>query len=169
MKELITLNPENVSEEEANSYPIREAARAVVVDEDSNIALLYASLKKYYKLPGGGLEDTEDTLVGLQRECREEIGCDIEVMGEIGMVVEYRKMFNLKQISYCYFARVQGTKGSPEFTESELQDGFEVVWLPHEKALALVAEDITTDPEGKMYIIPRDTAVLKAAEEFLVS
>jgi 8-oxo-dGTP pyrophosphatase MutT (NUDIX family) len=150
------------------SYLIREAARAVVLDEDGNIALLYASLKKYYKLPGGGLENAEDKLIGLQRECREEIGCDIEVMGEIGRVVEYRKMFNLKQISYCYFAHVKGSKGIPEFTESELQDGFEIVWLPYRDALTSVSENLTDDKEGKLYIIPRDTALLKAAEAFLV-
>lgn len=169
MREIITLNPESAPDEEVQTYRIREAARAIVLDEDDNIALLHASLKNYYKLPGGGLEGAEDKLVGLQRECKEEIGCDVEVRGEIGMVVEYRKMFNLKQISYCYFAHIKGVKADPKFTETELRDGFEIVWLPYTEALALVTESVTDDPEGKMYIIPRDSVLLKVAESYLVN
>lgn len=165
---LITLNPENASDEEVQTYSTREAARAVVVDSGGNIALLHVSLKNYYKLPGGGLEGDEDILVALARECKEEIGCAIEVVGEVGTVIEYRKIFGIKQISYCYFAHVKGDKGEPEFTESELEGGFEIVWVSYGKALTLMAESVVSDEEGGRYIIPRDIALLKAVEGYFV-
>jgi hypothetical protein len=53
MKQLKLINPENVSEEEVKNYSTREAGRAVVFNENKNIALLYVSKENYYKLPGG--------------------------------------------------------------------------------------------------------------------
>src|SRR5688572_4730076 len=113
MKELLLINPESVTEEEVKEYPVREAARAIVTDEDGLIALLHVSNKNYYKLPGGGMEKGEDRIQALKRECLEEIGCHIEVTGEIGSIVEYRKIFHIKQISHCYLARLKGSKGTP--------------------------------------------------------
>jgi 8-oxo-dGTP pyrophosphatase MutT (NUDIX family) len=76
MKEIAFLNPENVTEDEVKTYSVREAARAVVLDDDNNVALLHATATDYYKLPGGGLDDDVDKIVALKRECIEEIGCD---------------------------------------------------------------------------------------------
>jgi len=167
MEKILVLNPEQSSEIEMQAYPLREAARAVVLDEQNNVALLFTSLKNYYKLPGGGLEGGEEIVDALKRECKEELGCEIEVREEIGTVVEYRKTFSLKQVSYCYLVQAKGKKGVSEFTESELEDGFEVVWLPYEEALRAISKNITADAEGKLYIVPRDVAILKAATRFL--
>ena len=82
MEQLLLLNPEYASEEEAAQYPVREAARAVVMDAENNVALLRVANKNYYKLPGGGIEVGEDRISALKRECLEEIGCSIEVVGE---------------------------------------------------------------------------------------
>lgn len=167
MKELALINPENASEEEVLSYAVREAARAVVVDGDGNIAMLHVSNEGYYKLPGGGLEDSEDQITALKRECQEEIGCDIEVIGEVGSIVEYRKIFNLKQISYCYLARLKGAKGSPHFEKDELEDGFKELWLPYDDALRAISESKTTNFRGSAYMVPRDTLFLMEAGEYL--
>lgn len=80
MKQLALINPENSTEEEVKTYQVREAARAIVLDENNMIALLHVSRDGYYKLPGGGIEDSEDPVDALKRECREEIGCEIEVI-----------------------------------------------------------------------------------------
>ncbi len=165
MKELILLNPENVSEEEVKTYSTREAARAVVFDKENNIALLHAIKTDYYKLPGGGLDDDTNKVTALKRECREEIGCDVEVMGEIGLVNEWRRFCNLHQISYCYFAKVVGEKGIPDFTESEIAEGFEVVWLPYNEALDIIKRSKAEQIESKEYMVPRDIAILEAARD----
>ena len=167
MKQLVLINPENVSENEVATYPVREAARAIVFDENNLIALLHVSKEKYYKLPGGGIEQSEDKKIALERECLEEIGSHVEIIDGIGIIVEYRKIFHLKQISYCYLARVKGEKGKPNFTEEELENGFEQVWLPYDKALELLSNNIATNVEGRDYIVPRDIIFLTSAKNFL--
>jgi 8-oxo-dGTP diphosphatase len=167
MKLIKVINPEGVSEEEVGDYRVREAGRAVVMDDDGNIALLYVAEKSYYKLPGGGIEDTEDRMMALKRECQEEIGCDVEVIGEIGTIVEYRKIFSLKQTSYCYLAKVKGEKGKPDFTDSEKENGFEQVWLPYDEALKALLNSKATNIEGSAYIVPRDTAFLQEAKDLI--
>lgn len=165
MKELAVINPEGVSETEVATYKTREAARAVVVDSEGKIALLHVTNEQYYKLPGGGIDAGEDIPTALARECREEIGCDVEVIGEVGSIVEYRKIFTLKQTSYCYVAKVIGEKGAPDFTEEELAKGFEIVWLPYDKAFRAVSESNATSVEGRDYITPRDTLFLQTAQD----
>jgi 8-oxo-dGTP diphosphatase len=167
MKLLKIVNPERVSEEEIQSYPVREAARAIVTDGEGNIALLHVAHEQYYKLPGGGLEGAEDKIVALRRECQEEIGCDIEVTSEIGTIIEYRKIFNLKQISYCYFARVKGEKGTPDFTTEEKEKGFEALWVPYADALQLMRGSGAMSFEGESYIVPRDIAFLEAVKDLM--
>ncbi len=161
MKLIKLINPEKVSEKEVSTYRVREAARAVVMDDKGLIALLFVSKKNYYKLPGGGVENEEDKTTALWRECREEIGCDIDIIKEIGVVVEYRKIFHLKQISYCYLAKVKNGKREPNFTKKEKEDGFKVVWLTYDKAIKVLVESKATNVEGRDYIVPRDTAFLK--------
>ena len=169
MKDLGILNPENVSEEEARTYPVREAARAIVLDNENKIALLHVSKRNYYKLPGGGIEVGEDRVTALRRECQEEIGCDVEVIGEIGMITEYRKMFTLTQVSYCYLARVRGAKGAPHLEEGEIEDGFKEVWLPYEEVERAMAGSAATKPQETLYIVPRDTLLIKEAGEHLAN
>ena len=164
MKELKLLNPENASEEEVQSYRIREAARAIVIDANGKIALLYVSKKNYYKLPGGGLDEGEEKINALKRECKEEIGCDVEIINEVGSIVEYRKMFNIKQTSYCYLAKVKGEKGLPNFMDDEIESGFKEVWLSYENAERALMENKDICYEGSAYIVPRDTIFLKEAK-----
>lgn len=163
MKQLLLLNPENASEEEALEWPLREAARAVVTDKDGLVALLHVSKENYYKLPGGGLDESEDKNTALRRECLEEIGCEVEVVRELGTVLEYRKIFGLRQISYCYLAKVAGEKGAPNFTQKEESKGFQVVWLPLEEAKKALDNSKATTPEGGLYIVPRDKVILVSA------
>lgn len=165
MKLLKTLNPQNATPEEFNKYATREASRAIVVDKDNNIAILHVTNEKYYKLPGGGIEKDEDKKVALNRECLEEIGCEIEVIDEVGSIVEHRKIFKLNQTSYCYLAKIKGEKGIPQFTQEELAEGFEQLWVPYDEALSLVSNNIAPGLEGHFYIVPRDTFFLKEAEQ----
>lgn len=164
MKIIKILNPENVSEKEVSKFQVREAVRAIVYDKDRNVAILNVTKQNYHKLPGGGVEKGEDVYSALKRECLEELGCDIEIVGEIGQIIEYRKMFQLKQISPCHVAKIVGVKGNPSFTPEEIEDGFKVQWLPLEEATLLLASDQPLNDEGRLYIVPRDRAFLEAAK-----
>lgn len=166
MKELALINPENVSTEEAQSYRTREAARAVVFDETNLVALLHATKNLYYKLPGGGLDENEDAVAALKRECLEEIGCDIEVTEELGLTIEYRRKYGLKQTSYCYVAKLVGRKGVPDLTDDEIAEGFQTVWLPLDEAIKAVAESTPIVYEG-IYMNSRDKIILEIVRDSL--
>jgi len=167
MKEILLVNPENIPHEIARTWRTREAARAVVYDSEGKIALLHVASEGYYKLPGGGIESGKDRLSALQRECKEEIGCEVDVLGEVGTVIEYIEFCSLKQTSYCYLAKVKGLKSRPEFTEDEATAGFEQVWLTLEDAVSKVSGSKATTIEGEKYIKPRDTALLEAAQKVM--
>lgn len=163
MKIFKIINPEKALLSEVKKYRLRKAARAVVVDMKKRITLLDVTKNGYYKLPGGGLEGNENPTKALARECKEEIGCQVEIIDELGIVVEYRKMFKLKQVSYCYLARVKGKKGKPHFTPKESNEGFKVKWVPSSTVIATFKKGKAQNKEGRLYIAPRDLAILKDA------
>lgn len=148
-------NPVNFSE--------RYAARAIVADKNGRIALLHVGKYNYHKLPGGGVEPGENIERALERELLEEVGCQAEVTGELGEIIEYRDEWNQKQTSYCYLARQIGEAGQPDFTEKELSEGFAAVWTENvTDAIQLLEQDIPEDYGGK-FIVTRDLTFLKAA------
>jgi 8-oxo-dGTP pyrophosphatase MutT (NUDIX family) len=144
---------------------IREAARAVIFDENNLVALLFVSKDNYHKIPGGGVEAGEDILQALVREVKEEAGCEIEVTGEVGEIIEFRSKWNLKQKSFCYLGKVI-SKGETNFTEGEAYRGFELIWLTLDEAIARLENDKPTDYEGG-FIQERDLAFLQKAREIL--
>jgi 8-oxo-dGTP pyrophosphatase MutT (NUDIX family) len=162
MKQIKLINLENVSDLEADKYEIRNAARAIVFDENNLVALLHATKHDYYKLPGGGIEKGETNEMAVKRECLEEIGCKIEIIGEVGFTVEYRKQFNTKQTSYCYIAKLIGEKGKPKLEPDEAEEGFKTIWLPINEALEKLKESHPKTYQGP-YMVTRDTALIKEA------
>lgn len=164
MELLRTINLDSLSPEKRQTLTLRQAARAVLFDDENNIALLHVQKGGYYKLPGGGVDEGEDFITALKRECVEETGCTIKVGAEIGMVIEYRGKFNLKQESYCYIAHVIGTKGTPDFTEHERSAEFKLIWVPLDEAIRLVSEANTEDYQGQ-FIAPRDLVILREAKK----
>lgn len=161
-QELIFLNPENATSEEAESYEKRGTARGIVVDADGKIALLSVTKNNYYKLPGGGIDEGETIEEAYKRECLEEVGCEVEVTGMLGTIKEWRKLAKLNQTSYCFTSRVVGEKGQTNFTESEKQNGFEVVWLEKEDAYEKLQATVPQNYEGLAYIKARDLAIIEA-------
>ncbi len=164
MQLLKTINPDKIDENSIQSWQHRKAARAVVFDKDNKIGLLHVSNKSYYKLPGGGVEEGEDIKIALDRECEEELGVQIEVLNEVGSIVEYRTQHKLHQTSYCFIAKVSSDKSNPNFTEEEKSSGFEIVWVEPKDALNLLNLKQTSDYGGK-FIEERDFLFLNKAIE----
>jgi len=159
MQTLKILNFENATEAEIENFELREAVRAVIFDNDGKIALLKSG--EVYKNPGGGIETGESFEEALVRECQEEAGCRIKILGELGIVTELKKEVNFKQNSYGYLAQVLGEKGTPAFTDSEIERGFKLTWLDPHEALKNIENISTTDYHAK-YILAREYALIKA-------
>lgn len=95
MQLLKIINPENIDESSISDWRYRKAARAVVFDNENKIGLLNVRSQHYYKFPGGGIKEGESVEVALDRECKEELGVDIQVIKEIGSIIEFREKFKL--------------------------------------------------------------------------
>jgi 8-oxo-dGTP pyrophosphatase MutT (NUDIX family) len=92
--------------------PVREAARAVVLDADQRVLLLrYDENGGFWATPGGSFEDGEDHAMATLRELREELGID-EATPEPGMQLAERSKDHLvggrevRQVERYFLARV---------------------------------------------------------------
>lgn len=165
MKLLHLINPSNIADDVANKYKPRLAARGVVFDQNNNVAILPVSNHDYYKLPGRGIEEDEDKVQAFRRECLEEIGSDVELISELGFVVEYRSEFSIIQTSYCYVGKVIGERKETAFTEHEISQGFkQPLWIPFEEAFKLISTSVPNNYEGG-FIKERDTLIMETARQ----
>lgn len=145
---------------------IRKASRAVVINESNKIALLFVSKKNYHKLPGGGIEQNENVYEALVREVYEEVGAEIKVILDVGVIIEYRDQHELMQVSYCYLASLENMLEAPSLTEEEQSNGFMLKWVPIEEAILLVHNDKPEDYVGR-FIQKRDFTFLTKARELI--
>lgn len=145
---------------------LRRAARAVIFNDKDEVALVDVSRKGYHKIPGGGVEDGEELEEALEREAMEEAGVKIEVERELGMTVEYRNRWQEKQESYCYIARATGPPKGRHLDTEEEEDGFEILWVPLDKAIE-IAEADKLEEYGPKFMGFRDLFFLKKAKEVL--
>lgn len=149
-------------------YKIRKASRSIVITDLGKIALLYVSKNNYHKLPGGGIEAGEDTNAALNREVMEEVGVKIDVLGEIGIILEYKNRDELLQISYCYYSKVKGDIKETSFTDEEISNGFKLKWVALDEAIFILENDNPNNYIGK-FIQKRDLLFLRSAEHILKS
>ena len=161
----ITNNDFGRPDADTSSLRNREAARAVILDDENNVAILTVRDGGYHKIPGGGIEKGEDVKKALAREAKEEAGVQIEIIDEVGYTLEYRD--GLKQYSYCYLGRVAGSKGAPEFTKQERRDGFEPPkWMPIDEAIDLFKSDKPSFLRAEFMSL-RDRTFLEEARKML--
>lgn len=161
----------NLNVKEFNNPRIRYGARGIVFNENNEIAILYKKKKNEYKLVGGGIEETEDSIKAFQREVLEETGCKIEIDDCIGIIKEEKSQDNFIQTSYVYVAHVIEHISNINLTEDEKDDGSILLWLPIDIALEKIknCEDklLASSHEGTMsvyhakFIVRRDYTILK--------
>lgn len=153
-----------------NNFGVREAARAILINDSGEVYLMHVRLHGYHKLPGGGIDEGESKVEALLRELLEEVGCRAEIISEVGMITEYRTtpwqgIERMKQISYCYLAKQVGKQGESELEEGELAEQMvEVKAQSIEHAIELLNMDKPDNLEGK-FIQKRDVLFLRAAQK----
>ena len=67
---------------------IRNAAKAVVIEDGRVLLIKHGKNKVYYTFPGGGQEHNETLAECVQRECLEEVGISVKV-GDVLHVSEH--------------------------------------------------------------------------------
>ncbi|MDQ5955696.1 MAG: hypothetical protein QG621_700 [Patescibacteria group bacterium] len=150
----------------------RPTSKVVLFNEVGEIALLGNKVNSFFLLPGGGIEQGESVLDGTKRECREETGCEIEILNVLGITEDFRSRDSKHCISFGYSAKVV-SHGSAALTENEADIGAYIKWLPLSEAVALftLQEGNVKRGEVKFYNtcfnILRDSLFIRRAQELI--
>jgi 8-oxo-dGTP diphosphatase len=143
----------------------RRAARAVVLNKNkTKISIMDMPNLGFLSLPGGGIEKNESINDALIREVKEETGCEIKILKELGKIEEKRTHSKLHQISYCFLV-VATKKGKPQFTEEEIESGTKLIWLPINKVISKLKNsknNSTKDYDGN-FVTKRTIAIVEEA------
>lgn len=160
----------NASEPMDIVWKDRPTGKAVIFDEDGNIALIGNKVNHFFLLPGGGIDEGESIIDGVRRECQEETGCTVEILDELGMTEDFRSRDSKHCFSFGYSAKVVA-HGTPNLTDGEADIGAYMRWVPLPEAITLLAqqEERVRAGEVKFYNTCfntiRDLLFLKRANE----
>jgi ADP-ribose pyrophosphatase YjhB (NUDIX family) len=165
--------PEKEDDKEKINFEDRVTGKAIVFDDDKNVALVGTKVNSFYLLPGGGIDQGESIEVGIIRECLEEIGCNVELKMPIGTIDDYRNRDKKHCINYCYTAKLVGEKGELTLTEDEKKNGLHVIWVPLDEAIKILEKEVGQLKRGEVtfyntgFNILRDHLFLKEAKRLL--
>lgn len=165
--------PEKEDDKEKINFEDRITGKAIVFDDDNNVALVGTKVNSFYLLPGGGIDPNESIKLGIVRECLEEIGCNVELQKAIGIIDDYRNRDKKHCINYCYVAKLVGEKGKLTLTEDEEKNGLHVIWISLDEAVKILEKEVGQLKRGEVtfyntgFNILRDHLFLKEAKELL--
>jgi ADP-ribose pyrophosphatase YjhB (NUDIX family) len=155
MKKLGTFTQYDVFPEKEDTrkkiiFENRITGKAIIFDDENNIALVGNRVNSFFLLPGGGVDDNESVENGIIRECLEEVGCKVELKEVIGIIDDYRNRDKKHCINYCYSARVVGKKGELALTEEEEKNGLHVIWVSLDEAIKILEKQVGQLKNGEV-------------------
>ena len=111
----------------------RPSARGIIFDDCGRLALVYSKKEKFYKFPGGGIQDDEDKKEALIREVREETGLVVvpESIEEFGSVLRRQKddkepKVIFEQENFYYLCKVENKIVGQNLDDYEAED---MAWM----------------------------------------
>ena len=159
MKNLAIFDAKNYADtvEVCEKYSVRG-----IVMRDGKLAM-QCSKDGEYKIPGGGMEPSEDYIIALTREIKEETGLQVIVdqIVELGEITEIRRdIFDATKKYIChslfyYCKTADGIQEPLQLTASEIAKGYILKWATPEEIYETNSR-LAKDPW-----ILRDTAFIK--------
>ncbi|RJE86899.1 NUDIX hydrolase [Paenibacillus sp. 1011MAR3C5] len=147
------------SRRHGGNFWMRRAVRGIIFNTRYEVALLHRKDGNYYKLPGGGIEASETLQMAMQREARVELGSEIELTDDIGLVIEYQDERELLQFSYGYIGQIRDHEQEEDNPANE-EAGATISWRSLKDAIQLLEKHEPATYEGR-FIHERDLCFLK--------
>ncbi len=155
------------NQETSEKLKPKAATRTVLFDQNGQVAIINVRRHKYYKIPGGGVEDGENIQDAAMREVKEESGCNCEIVGELGRIETEVPIWGMLDISDGFITVVKGDKSQPEYEDWEKERGFEIEWFSDIDTAISTIEGNTVAEPGMASLQERDLNFLKLARDTL--
>lgn len=151
----------------------RPSVRGVIV-KNNKIALVYSAREKYYKFPGGGIEDGEDMPAALAREVREEVGLLVkpESISEFGSVIRRQKSNVLEntvfeQENFYFWCDCEDGVVEQDLDDYEKRAEFTLRYVDIDEAIRVNSE-YTSEDSFNVIMIQREKKVLELVKARLI-
>jgi len=140
----------------------RYAARGVLVNQNLKICLIHLKVKDIYKLPGGGIKESESAEDAFLREIREETGHRAEIISNPGYIEEHKVKNDFLQRSYCYIAKARNGSGKTDLTAKEKDNQLKFFWTNPWQALNYLNESVAICNNYRdKFMVYRDKVILE--------
>ncbi len=116
----------------------RKAARGIIRD-GNKVYMIHCAYYNDYTFPGGGVEEGEDPILALKRECMEEAGVIIKNIRPFYKIVEKREVDEdsyLIHESFFYLCDVDDYC-EPKLESYEIEFGYSALWMDIDEAIKL--------------------------------
>ena len=105
----------------------RLIVRAVVYDEEGYFYFVRATRDDEFgkavliETSGGGVEENEDLNLAIQRELKEELGAEVEIVCKLGVIEDYYHLICRHNINHYYLCKVTSF-GENHLTKEEREN-----------------------------------------------
>ena len=145
----------------------RVAARGII-KKDDEVLMIHCAYFDDYTFPGGGVEDGEDPIVALKRECMEEAGVIIKNIIPFYKTLEKREIDDdsyMLHESLFYLCDIEGYCET-KLEDYEVQLGYSTVWIKITEAIKQdqIRMNLLKDGDYKG-VLERELRILKALLE----
>ena len=150
----------------------REIARGIVFDEEKNFYFVRIHRDDSFgkatliETSGGGVEKGEDLETAMQRELKEELGAEVEILREIGIVSDYYNLIHRHNMNHYFLCKILSF-GEKNLMPYEIRDfRMESLKLSYEEAIREY-EKCSNTKLGRL-IAQREVPVLEEVKKILL-
>lgn len=163
-----TIIEEKIDLKKIKTHKTRKTVRAIILNEQKEVLMLYSEIFDDYTFPGGGMKSNENKKDALIRELKEETGAlNIVIIKKIGHTKEIKYSLGASntiyiQKSYYFLCEIEKL-GNPNYVGRELDQGLKTVWVNIDKAISH-NENIKktrTYTRGMQTVLSRENSVLR--------